>query len=86
MGKFVASCGIIFGVVFGVVAGVALIASLAGIFLWGLWTYAGLGATYFYFLPTVWHSPPLFHWIGLSLILRILGSLIFKSDTSSSGD
>jgi hypothetical protein len=39
---------------------------------WLLWTFCGLGARYFSFLPPAWQFMPLHHWIGLALLLAIL--------------
>jgi len=44
---------------------------------WMLWTWFGLGAKYFAFLPEVWYAPPWWDVFGLmllgNLILRVLG-------------
>lgn len=53
-------------------------ASLA-IPFWFFWTYYGLGAMYFSFIPKVYQSIPFLNCIGLFIIIAILKSVLVPS-------
>jgi hypothetical protein len=39
---------------------------------WFCWTSCGLGAQYFYWLPTIYQAVPFWHCVGLFIIIGIL--------------
>lgn len=56
----------------------ALCAISTAVPFWFCWTYCGLGAYYFYFLPRAYQSIPFWHVVGLFIIIWILRSLVPK--------
>lgn len=62
---------------------ICAIACLTGSILWFTWTYCGLGAKYFYFLPTLYHNIGFWAWIGLAIMLSTLKGILLPSASSS---
>lgn len=50
----------------------AALAMFAAVPFWFVWTSCGIGATYFYFLPAVYHAPPFWDCVGLFIIVGFL--------------
>lgn len=51
---------------------------------WLIWSVAGLGSKYFYFLPQVYLQLPFWHCVGLFMILPILKAMVVPSFASVS--
>ena len=63
----------------------AVSASLAVPF-WFVWTVCGIGETYFYFLPSVYHHPGFWDCVGFFIVVSILKLMvptIMRVDSSS---
>jgi len=53
---------------------------------WVLWTKAGLGGKYFYFLPEVYLDPGFWNVVGVFILLGILKSFSPFDVTAAGGD
>lgn len=50
---------------------------------WIAWSYFGLGAKFFYFVPEVYQTPSLLEVMGVFAIVSVLKSIFLPSFTSS---
>ena len=55
----------------------AILAVSISVPFWICWTVCGLGEKYFYWLPSVYHSIPFWHCVGLATILVILKAFFY---------
>ena len=51
---------------------------------WITWTVCGIGDTYFYFLPTVYHAPGFWSCVGLAMVASILKAVLIPKFASVS--
>ncbi len=64
--------------IIGWLLSLALNASMAVPF-WVIWTWSGLGARYFYWLPAVYLDIPFWHTVGLFIVIGILKSVLIPA-------
>lgn len=53
---------------------------------WIVWTACGIGATYFYWLPVVYHEPGFWATVGLFIAISILKAVLVPKLVSVSSE
>lgn len=53
---------------------------------WIIWTVCGLGAKYFYFLPSIYQAPGFWNCVGLFMAIPILYSIVVPKFVSVSNE
>jgi hypothetical protein len=53
---------------------------------WFIWTFCGIGAKFFYFLPQVYQSPGFWETVGVFIVIGILKALLIPKLATVSND